>query len=182
MKVITTANAAQVKKKDKRSLKKYWDLIYAPEYVDLMVAKKQEPELTKQASAKLKDVKLVGKIKQSPNGFVYVKMPDKIIDTFFALIDEEDIKKPPSYGPVGAHISLISEEELKDKDIEIKEVGDEINFELGDMFSTVPKNWDGIKRVWFIQVKSKELENIRKKYGLPKKINGNEFHITIAIK
>ena len=186
MKIITT-DTAKVLKKDKKKLKKYWELIYNPEYVALMTAITLEQDLTKKASA-LKDVKLVGTIKQNDKGFVYVKVPDDVIDGLYKMIDEENIQKPPYFGKgddkIGAHISFISDEELEDKDIKIKEIGQEINFELGPVFSTKPKGWKEMDRVWFVTVKSPEFAEIRKRYGLPSSYKGlkHDFHISVAIR
>jgi len=39
-----------------------------------------------------------------------------------------------------------------------------------------------MSRVWFLEVECKELEKLRKSYGLTNKLNGHEFHITVAIR
>ena len=128
----------------------------------------------------LEDVKLVGKLRQSKNGFTYLDIPDKVIDAMFLLIDEEGIKKPP-YQSVGAHVSVFKEQEVNDKKLDIKELGQEFNFTMGEMKSTKPEGWEEVDRVYFLQIYSPELEKLREKYGLSKKLKGHEFHITIAI-
>ena len=134
---------------------------------------------------KLEDVELKGKLKQTKNGFTYLDINDDIVDGLFSLIDEDGIKKPPynqkKYNSIGTHISIIKDSEVEENDLEIKEVGKEYNFTLGEFKSTDPEGWDGVEEVYFIQVHSPELEELRKKYGLSKKIDGHEFHITIAI-
>ena len=133
--------------------------------------------LSKQAE-KLKDVKLVGKLKQTKDGFTYLDIPDNVITALFALIDKDGIVKPPPYS-TGAHISVMDDKEVQD--IDIKELGQEFNFTMGEMKSTKPEGWEEVDRVYFVQVYSEELEKLRKKYGLSKKLKGHEFHITIAI-
>jgi len=132
---------------------------------------------------KLKDVELKGKLQQAKNGFVYLDLPDDLINGLFAIIDENNISKPPynqkKYNQIGAHVSVIDEKEIKD--ITIKEVGKEFNFSLGALKSTTPKTWDDVEKVYFLQIDSPDLENLRNKYGLPKKLNGHEFHITVAV-
>ena len=132
---------------------------------------------------KLKDVELKGKLQQAKNGFVYLDLPNDLINGLFAMIDEDNISKPPynqkKYNQVGAHVSVIDEKEIEN--IIIKEVGKEFNFSLGELKSTTPKNWDEVEKVYFLQIDSPDLENLRKKYGLPEKLKGHEFHITIAI-
>jgi len=132
---------------------------------------------------KLQNVSLTGKLKQADNGFVFLDINDDLMKGLFALIDKDGIQKPPyfqkQYNEVGTHVSIMYEDETKDLDI--KEIGKEFNFELGEFKTTNPKGWDEMKGVYFVQIHSKELEKLRKKYKLPKKLNGHEFHITIAI-
>lgn len=134
---------------------------------------------------KLKDVTLKGELKQTKKGFVYLKIPNNVINGLFALIDAEDIEKPPydekKYNSVGAHVSVIYEDEVKEKELEIKEIGQEFNFNLGEFKSTKPDGWDEVEEVYFVNIYSEELEDLREKYKLPRKLNGHEFHITIAL-
>jgi len=136
-------------------------------------------------SQKLKEVSLKGTLKQTPTGFIYLDIPDDVMNGLFAIIDEDDISKPPyhlkSFNSVGAHASVFKEDEVEEKELNVKEVGKEFNFSLGDFKSTNPDGWDEVEEVYFVQIKSKELEDLRKKYDLPAKIDGHEFHITIAI-
>ena len=130
-----------------------------------------------------KEVKLKGQLEQTKDGFVYVDVPDEIVHGFSAAIDNPDTKKPPywtkSFNKVGAHISVISKDDAKDLDI--NEIGTEIEYTLDNMRHLNPAGWDEMSRVYFISVKSPQLESIRKKYGLPAKDHGHEFHITVAV-
>jgi len=134
---------------------------------------------------KLKDVELVGKLRQAKNGFTYLDIPDNVISGLYALIDEDGVEKPPydlkKYNSIGAHVSVIHEEDVKENDLEIEEIGQEFSFELGEFKSANPEGWDEVKRVYFVQIHSEELEKLRQSYGLSKKMNGHEFHITIGI-
>ena len=94
------------------------------------------------------------------------------------LIDNKGVKKPPR-GGTGAHVSVALSEEVED--IDIKEVGKNFSFTLGKLVSLKPEGWDEMKKVWFFEVKSPELEKLRKKYNLPAKIHGHEFHITVGV-
>jgi hypothetical protein len=181
---------SKLKKKDKKRLRRFWRLLEPKDYVEKMIKDYAEldfGEIIKLASkTKLKPVKLKGKLKQQKNGWCYIDVSNDVIHGFFSLIDEEGIEKPPYFdkGGVGAHISAISDEELEGKDIKIKEIGEEINFELGEVFSTKPDGWDEMEKVYFISVDCPELKEIRKKYKLPAtyKGKGHDFHITVAIK
>jgi uncharacterized protein YciU (UPF0263 family) len=131
----------------------------------------------------LETVVLKGKLKQTDDGFVYLDINDDLMKGLFPLIDKDGIDKPPyfnkKFNEVGAHVSIISGNEIGDS--KIKEVGKDFNFELGDFKSTDPDGWDEMKKVYFVQIHSKELEDLRAKYGLTKKKDGHEFHITIAV-
>jgi len=132
---------------------------------------------------KLQNVSLTGKLQQADNGFVYLDLNDDLMKGLYSLIDEDGIQKPPyfqkKYNEVGTHVSIMYEDETKDLDI--KEVGEEFKFELGEFKTTNPKGWDEMNAVYFVQIYSEELEKLRKKYKLPKKLNGHEFHVTIAV-
>ena len=69
------------------------------------------------AKKNLKEVQLKGVIQQTDKGFVYVKISNDVIHGFFKLIDEEGIEEPPYFGKgdnkIGAHISLINDDELE---------------------------------------------------------------------
>jgi len=134
---------------------------------------------------KLENVELKGELKQTKNGFVYLDLPNNLINGLFAIIDENNISKPPynqkKYNSVGAHVSVMYEDEVKDKNLEIKEIGEEFNFSLGELKSTKPEGWDEVDKVYFLQIDSPELQDLREKYGLSKKLNGHEFHITVAV-
>jgi len=134
---------------------------------------------------KLKEVQLKGKLKMTDDGFVYLEINDDLIKGLLPMIDEDDVKKPPyeqkQYNSVGTHVSVMYGDEVNDNDLKIQEVGNEYNFKLGDFKSVNPKGWDEMKKVYFLQIHSEELEKLRKKYDLPAKLNGHEFHITIGV-
>ncbi len=66
----------------------------------------------------------------------------------------------------------------------ITERGHHFGYTLGPVQEVEPEGWDGVSKVWFIRVKSTELQNLRKSYGLSPLPNDNkfDFHITIAKK
>jgi hypothetical protein len=131
-----------------------------------------------------KDVKLVGVLKQTRDGFVYVDVPDEMIYGLIDAVDAEDIKKPPywqkSFDKIGAHISVIGKTDSQNK--KIQEIGNNIEYSIVGVKQTKPDSWDEMDKVYFISVKSPQLETLRQKYGLPKKHHGHEFHITFAVK
>ena len=137
---------------------------------------------------RLRSVPLKGKLMQTEKGFVYLKVSNDVIHGMFRLIDDENVEEPPYFGDkpsqIGAHISVIADDEIKEKKIEeITELGKEFNFKLGKMYQTKPEGWDELDKVFFITVDSPELVALRKKYGLLKsyKGKGHDFHITVGV-
>ena len=125
-------------------------------------------------------------LKKTKDNYVYLNISNNVVNGLVSLIDYEGVEKPPydlkSFNNVGAHISVIGTSEYEDNDLRcIQEVGKEFNFTFKNIKSTNPDGWDEMKKVYFVQVKSPELEKLRKKYGLPKLIDGHEFHITIGV-
>jgi len=176
----------ETKKKFKDTLKDYFELLYPEDYSDALVSKEDKPSL-KEARRKV-SVPLSGVVKQTEDGFVYVDVSNDVIHGLFQLIDEEGIEKPPyfeeRFNGVGAHITITNKQELGDQ--EFKDVGKEVTFKLGKMYSIDPLGWEDVERVWFVEVFSSDIENLRKKYGLRKrkhkKGKSMEFHITIAVR
>jgi len=171
-------------KKNHKKLRQYWQLIEPNEYVDALLSKSKEWNLTKLAIKKVKKEELVGTLKQGDDGFVYIDISNNIIHGLFPLVDDEDAEEPPYFGKgnIGAHISAISDEEIKD--IEIKEIGEKIPFEIIGVYSANPDGWDDMSKVWFINVDCPKLKKIRRKYDLPEtyKDKKHDFHITFSVK
>jgi hypothetical protein len=179
---------SKLKKKEKKRLKKYWRLLEPKKYVDKMTFDYAvSGENVKIAAGKLSEVKLKGVLKQTKEGFVYIKLSNDVIHGLFTLIDEEGIEEPPYFGKgeIGAHISVISDEEAEEKEIEkIDELGEEFSFKMLGMKSVKPKGWKEMARVWFVEFEAPEIEKMRQKYGLPKSYKGtkNKWHVSVAIK
>ena len=133
----------------------------------------------------VKEVWLTSKLCEQ-DGFVYLEVPDDIIDGFIKLLKGRGISKPDKASDekeyVGAHISVMYADETKRIQKKIREVGEEFDYTLDKMYMTEPDSWDAVKEVYFISVKSPQLEALRKKYGLSKKLNGHDFHITVAVR
>lgn len=115
----------------------------------------------------------------SKNGFVYLKVDDAYIHALFPMLGlaSKGFREPPYFRrpqPIGAHISVF----YQDENVSPKEVGQTFHFELEDIEIIHTKN--AIYAV--LQVKSPELEQLRKKYGLRPKLHGHEFHISLAKK
>lgn len=192
MRFIESAKSKKRKKrkknKNKEFIVQYWSLLEPKPYAELMVAQDQLKDFYKQSS-KLQEVKFKGELKRDESdGYVYVKVKDDIVHGLFPLIDKEDgAQKPPYFGKgkTGAHISAISSEEAEElKDVEIKEIGQDVEFELKNIYKTNPEGWDEMDMVWFVTVDAPELPKMRKRYGLPATYDGkgHDFHCTIGVR
>lgn len=174
--------------KNKKTLKTYWSLLYPEDYASLLVQFSTKSVKTAfNKTAKLSDKKkekIKGKLKQTDDGFLYVDLPDSLIDAFVNMIDDPKAKKPPyntkKMNNVGAHVSVAYKDEVKD--IEIKELGEEFYFSIKDFVSLDPEGWNEMDRVWFLELDCPELKKLRKSYGLSEKLNGHEYHSTVAIR
>ncbi len=124
-----------------------------------------------------------GVLKNS-NGFVYVDVDDAYIQELVTFIQKEGFVQPPYFGSpdlVGAHISVIFPDEMKQYGVErVEECGEKIEFVPKECEVVHPPKWEGIDEVYFVVVEAPELDRIREKYGLPKR--KYDYHITIGVK
>lgn len=189
MKTIISDKAKEKKKKkDKKFLRNYFGILYPEDYSRLLVQFESKPvKVSMRRLAKLsdkKEEKIKGYLKQTEDGFLYVDLPDSLIDAFHDMIDDPKAKKPPyntkKMNNVGAHVSVAYKDEMKDK--EVKELGKEFYFSIKKFVSLDPEGWNEMDRVWFLELDAPELKKLRKSYGLSEKLNGHEFHVTLSIR
>jgi len=118
--------------------------------------------------------------------WVLLRVPNALVRGAFDALDEQGAQLPLKDGKLNAHISVIRPEELEQIGgaAKISERGHHFRYTLGPVKEVEPPGWPEMSKVWFIEVKSPELENLRKSYGLantPK--NGeSQFHITIGLR
>lgn len=123
-----------------------------------------------------------GVLKQSGD-FVYVDVDDEYIHTLISYIREEGFQEPPYFGGTlcGAHISVIYSAETILYDVnEIEECGEKIAFIPQYCKIVHPPKWQEMDEVYFLVVEAPRLDEIRERYGLPKREYA--FHITIGVK
>lgn len=131
-------------------------------------------------------LKKKGKLSENSKGFIYVEVQDGFIEELLPFIDNPNAKPAPYLGnyttPSSPHIPVILVTERQAKEIaEVKEVGEEVPFEILGLHSVSPHNWPKVDRVWFLTVLSSRLEEIRRRYRLPPRIGGHDFIIAIAV-
>ncbi len=133
---------------------------------------------------------LSGRLFLSRSGWLLLSVPNGLVRGLFDTLDDEGLELPPGHQgqPYNAHISVMRREEVEaigGGDV-ITERGKAFHYQLGPLKSVMPKSWDEMSRVWFVEVQSPELRNLRKSYGLsglPRKGDTEmQFHITVAVR
>lgn len=130
---------------------------------------------------------LAGRLYLATGGYLMLSVPNSIVRGAFDALDEPGAELPPSGddGKLNAHISVMRPEEIKEhigSPDKITERGHSFHYSVGQLNSFNPKGWVGMSKVWVIEVKSPELEKLRKSYGMTNLPKNNEFafHISIA--
>ncbi len=125
----------------------------------------------------------VGVIRQDGSGMVYVDIPDDYIHKLHPFLVEEGFQLPTSLdGPraLGAHISVIYGGEAHKSNIGwILERNTKVFFQVTGC-KIVPLNQEGYESACVLTIHAPNLNQLRKKYGLPEM--KHEFHITIGMK
>lgn len=127
---------------------------------------------------------LAGRLYLSRSGWLLLSVPNSLATGAFDALDAQGIELPkgPGDGPFNAHISVMRADEVDRIGAKnITERGHSFRYTLGRVRSATPKGWDEISKVWFIEVKSPELERLRKSYGL-EGLPVHPFHITVAVR
>jgi len=119
-----------------------------------------------------------GVLKQKESGFVYLDISNEFITQVLPLLEYPgQIRKiPTSARSLGAHISVFVEKE----NIYPNELNSNFNFTIKEIRSFTMHTRDGLKKLWVIAADAPELEQLREKYGLPPKLSGHDFHITLG--
>lgn len=118
-----------------------------------------------------------GVLVRKSDGYVYLKVDDRYIHELFPLlgVEESGFVKAPyfrSRQAPGAHVSVF----YKDENIDPDEIGKVFHFTVRNV--AVVENRQA--RYIVLQVDSKELEDLRTRYGLKPLLHGHAYHITIA--
>jgi hypothetical protein len=133
---------------------------------------------------------LVGKLYKSNSGWILLKVPNAFVRGIFDSMDEPGIELPPRDSEedqrLNAHISVMRPEELESigGPNNVTERGRDFRYTIGKMKSFNPRGWAAMSKCWVMEVKSPELEKLRKSYGLTAipGDGGYPFHITVAVR
>lgn len=131
-----------------------------------------------------------GRLYLSSSGWLMLSVPNALVNGIFASLDEEGLEIPPGKNgkPYNAHISVMRPDEVAvaGGGEAITERGKTFHYQFGPLKTVAPSGWDEMSKVWFVEVKSPELQNLRKSYGLPALPHKGEaelqFHITVAVR
>ena len=128
---------------------------------------------------------LYGRLYISKSGWLLLSVPNSMARGVFDALEEPGVELPTKDGIFNAHISVMTREEVDSigGPSAISERGHSFAYNLGPIKTVVPETWDGVSKVWFIEVQSPELKTLRKSYGLsPLPNEDHQFHITVAIR
>ena len=119
----------------------------------------------------------LGTLQKTKQGYVYVTVSEKYITDLLSRLKLPDFVAPRYANDMGAHISVMYEAETESLG-KIAELGEEITFEPLGFYKVVIHD----KEFYMLAVDAPKLSYLREKYGLSKKLQGHEFHITIGVK
>lgn len=130
---------------------------------------------------------LKGKLYLSKSGWLLMHIPNALARGAFDALHEPGAELPPGHnGDFNAHVSVMRPEEIAQIPggaEKITERGHEVGYTLGPVRVVDPDGWSEMSKCWFIEVRSPELEKIRKSYGLTPLPSGNhQFHVTIGVR
>ena len=137
----------------------------------------------KRADKPLTSYSLSGRLYVSSSGWLLLSVPNAVVRGLFDAMNEPGAELwLNSGGMLNAHISVMNDEEVEALGADsISERGHTFGYTLGRLKQVNPPS-PAYNAVWFVEVKSPELEQLRKSYGLSKRPKDNEyeFHITVA--
>lgn len=130
------------------------------------------------ALEKISEITAKGVLKQKENGFVYLDVSNEYIDALKPILEVPGTLSylPTAKRSLGAHVTVFVESDA----VTPEELGKEFSFNVSDIRSFTQHTRDGLKKLWAIAVESPELEILREQYGLPSKLKGHAFHITLG--
>jgi hypothetical protein len=134
---------------------------------------------------------LEGKLYLSESGYLLLSVPNAIGQGAFDALNVHGAELPTSNGRYNAHITVMRPEEIATipgGGNAISERGHTFTYTTGPVRTFVPSyrtgNWVDVSRVWIIEIRSPDLERLRKSYGLSPLPKNNEyrFHVTFALR
>lgn len=139
-------------------------------------------DLGKEAAEHEISYDLVGQLQASQDRII-VSVPNQWVRGYFSMIGEHGIELPTVDGVFNAGIEVITPEELKalggpDR---ITERGKQYAFTTGRLFVTEP-DWPDVTKLWFVRIHSRELQLLRRSYGLSSLPSDAAFKVCVAVR
>ncbi len=123
----------------------------------------------------LKSLRFFGTLKQRKDKSVYLKIDNSFINLISSKLPS-NIEKMSDF-----NISIISKEEHKKYEVfPIIEHDEKFQYKIKDLYSVNVQTVNGFKKIWFLEIESKNLEEFRYKYHLFPKRNGHNFSIKLG--
>ena len=108
----------------------------------------------------------------------YLEINNSVRDEIRKALNLNNFTVPP----YDAHVSVFTEEEIKNTPELIHDKNKEFVFYFGNIETCVPEDWNEVNEVLMVTGTSRELEDLRIKHGLEPLMYGkHEFHITLGI-
>jgi hypothetical protein len=128
-----------------------------------------------------------GVLKKNEQGLVFLDIENSFINSLAPFFEAAGMVRPPYFNIFGqlqgAHIPIIPKREADFNFLTLyREMGTTFSFEVEGLYSLAPDCWPEMKEIWFLKVRSIELENFRRNYFLPPLPGGHSFTIVVAIK
>ena len=129
-----------------------------------------------------------GVLKKNKQGMIYLDIDNRFITAMIPFLKAYGLVRPPYFNlfgnaPDGAHIPVITHRETTFHYIgDLPELGQEFSFEIEGLYSIEPTLWPEVEQVWFFQIRSPELEALRRRAFLVPTPGCHPFHIAVAIK
>jgi hypothetical protein len=121
---------------------------------------------------------------KSAGGLLYLDVDNAYIHELIPFLSDHGFEAPGYFGHpdlIGAHITVIYPHEVEAGDLtNIEEYGSTIHFTIVGTNVVRPARWRGVEEAYLLTIDAPELDQLRKKYGLPPSLY--LFHITLGIR
>ncbi len=127
-------------------------------------------------------VRMSGLLQATSTGHLIVGVPTSLVRGVFDAMAEPGISLPSSVdgGALRAAIVVMTPGELQSigGPSTVTERGKQYHYNLGSLVEAPARNWPGVSKCWHLKIKSSEMSELRKSYGLP--ANSSNFSIVVA--
>lgn len=148
----------------------------------------EERDLIKQAAAdaeKRKEVLFVGTLQATSSGHLTLSVPSALTRGLYEALDSPGVSFPYAAGGGMSQTGIVVMTPAELRRVGGKQVvterGRTFRYVLGAIQESPAVGWPGVSTCWHIRVRSPELANLRKSYGLHPKVEGlSDFSIVIG--